>query len=219
MTAPAASTPGRGWLITVEGVDGAGKTTQLARLASWLTERGCEVVVTREPGGAPGAEEIRGLLLGGTAGRWSPRAEVLLHSAARRDHLDRLILPALARGAVVLCDRFVDSTRAYQGYGHGFDLAAIDAVHQWFNDDLTPDLTLVFDLDPAVGGDRRAARAGPDRYESLDPAFHARVRAGFLAIARAAPARAVVIDAAPAIDRVTEAVCRAVGDRLGLDPP
>jgi len=154
----------RGLFITVEGVDGAGKSTQLALLADGLRAAGRDVVATREPGGAPGAEEIRRLLVDGAPGRWSAETELLLFTAARRDHMERTLRPALARGAVVLCDRYVDSTRAYQGARRGADAcgvdrATVDALHRLMIG-LDPDLTLILDIDPARSLARGTARPG-----------------------------------------------------------
>ena len=176
------------------------------------------MVETREPGGSPGAEEIRGLLLGGGVERWDSVTEALLMYAARRDHLVRTVWPALARGEWVLCDRFEDSTRAYQGAGSGLDRTVIDALGTAARGSFAPDLTLILDLPVAVGRARAAARRGVnDRFEQRDDAFHERVRQGFLAIAAAEPGRCVVIDASRPLDDVTAAIVRAVEDRL--DPP
>ena len=181
--------------ISFEGVDGAGKTTQIARLAERLRAAGREVVATREPGGAPGAEAIRRLLVEGEPGRWSPETECLLFTAARRDHLERTIEPALARGATVLCDRFADSTRVYQGAARAELRATVDALHRLMIG-REPDLTLVLDLDPAAAHARGLARGGvEDRFERLGPGFQARLRAGFLALAAEFPDRCRVIPA------------------------
>jgi dTMP kinase len=207
----------RGRFITFEGGEGAGKSTQLRRLAERLRAAGREVVATREPGGSPGAEAIRELVLNGAADRWSPVTETLLMYAARRDHIERVIAPALARGAWVVCDRFADSTRAYQGAGGGTDPALIAALEAQVLDDARPDLTLVFDLAPETGLARAHARGGEMRFESKGLAFHQRLRDGFLAIARAEPDRCVVLDAAAAMDAVEQAVWSIVRERLGLD--
>ena len=188
----------RGRFITLEGGDGAGKSTQIARLAASLRAGGLEVVETREPGGAPGAEAIRSLLLGANDGqRFEPLTEALLMFAARAEHLAHTIRPALERGAWVVCDRFVHSTIAYQGYGLGLDLKLIQELRRLVVGADEPDLTLILDLPVAVGLARAEAR-GADaatRYERLGPAFHERLRAGFLALAQAEPQRCVVIDA------------------------
>jgi dTMP kinase len=205
----------RGRFITFEGGEGAGKSTQVKRLAERLSAGGREVVTTREPGGSPGAESIRDIVLKGAADRWSPVTEALLMYAARRDHIERVIRPALARGAWVICDRFADSTRAYQGGAGGVDAALIDALEAHVLDDARPDLTLVFDLPPEVGLERAHARAGAEmRFESKGVAFHTRLREAFRAIAAAEPERCVLIDATGAMDAVAAAVWRAVEDRL-----
>jgi dTMP kinase len=185
-----------GFFITFEGGEGAGKTTQLARLADRLEAAGREVVRTREPGGSPGAETIRGLLVNGEAERWSPITETLLMYAARRDHVERVIAPALARGAVVLCDRFADSTRAYQGAGGGSPADLIGALETHVLGGVRPDLTLILDLPVDMGLARAAGRGGGEaRFESKGLAFHTRLRACFLAIAETEPNRCIVVDA------------------------
>jgi dTMP kinase len=210
-----------GWFITFEGGEGAGKTTQIRRLASRLTALGHGVVVTREPGGSPGAEAIRDLVINGAADRWSPLTEALLMNAARRDHIERVIVPALARGQTVLCDRFADSTRAYQGAGGAVDPAAIAALEAVVLEDLKPDLTLVLDLPVAEGLARAAARGGGEaRFESKGQAFHERLRAGFLAIAAAEPARCRVVAADQSPDAVEAALWAVVEPCLsGREPP
>ena len=207
----------RGRFITLEGGEGAGKSTQLKRLADRLRAAGLEVVATREPGGSPGAEAIRELVLNGAADRWSPVTETLLMFAARRDHVERVIAPALARGAWVVCDRFTDSTRAYQGAAGGTDPAFIAALETHVVGETRPDLTLVFDLPPEAGLERAQARGGEMRFESKGLAFHQRLREGFLAIARAEPERCALVDAAQPIDAVGQAVWDVVRTRLGLD--
>jgi dTMP kinase len=206
----------RGRFITFEGGEGAGKSTQLKRLAERLRARGLDVVATREPGGSPGAEAIRELVLNGAADRWSPVTETLLMYAARRDHIERVIRPALARGAFVVCDRFADSTRAYQGAAGGTDPALIAALEAQVLDDARPDLTLVFDLDPEAGLARAHARGGELRFESKGLGFHQRLREAFLAIARDEPQRCAVIDAKATIEAVEAAVWEAVRTRLAL---
>lgn len=194
--------------ISFEGGEGGGKSTQIARLADWLRARGKTVIVTREPGGSPGAEEIRALFVTGTADRWDGTTEALLVSAARRDHVRKTILPALETGAWVLCDRFADSTLAYQGYGRGVDLALLRNLQAIATDGLLPSLTLWLDL-PLEEGLRRAARrrGGEARFESLDLGFHRRVAEGFTALAEAEPNRFQRIDA--------EGTPEAVGARIG----
>jgi len=206
-----------GRFITFEGGEGAGKSTQLKRLAARLQAAGREVVSTREPGGSPGAESIRELVLKGNADRWSPVTETLLMYAARRDHVERVIRPALARGAWVVCDRFADSTRAYQGAAGGTDPALIAAMETYILEETRPDLTLIFDLPVEMGLERAHARAGSEmRFESKGQAFHERLREGFLAIARAEPERCAVIDATGDLDAVEARVWAAVGERLAV---
>lgn len=201
----------RGRFITFEGGEGSGKTTQIKRLAETLRAAGHEVVTTREPGGSPGAEQIRDLLVTGEAARWDARAEALLHMAARRDHLLRVVWPALAEGKVVLCDRFLDSTRAYQGHAHGLGRAWVDRLAVLALDDFDPDMTLILDLAPAVGLGRAGRRSDNEgRYESLAADFHGRVRAGFLEIAAAEPERCRLIDADAPPDAVAAAIAREV---------
>lgn len=210
----------RGRFISFEGGEGAGKSTHVRRLTAWLQAAGINVLATREPGGPPGAEAIRALLLAAAEPPWSPLSEVLLHYAARREHLDKTIEPALARGTWVVCDRFADSTMAYQGYGQGVDRALIVAIHRLVLGDLAPDLTFVLDLPTDEGAARRGDRPA-DRYEALESSIHARIRQGFLAIAEAAPARCVVIDARQPLDAVDRAIEAIVARRYDLDrrPP
>ena len=186
MTSPAAR------LVTFEGIDGSGKSTQARRLAEALRVRGLDPLLTREPGGSPGAEAIRGLLLTGEAGRWSPVSEALLFTAARRDHLERAVEPALAAGRPVICDRFADSTRVYQGASGRGDLRGlVDRLHAEAIG-REPDLTLVIDLDPEAA---LARAGGPEtRFEAMGLPFQARLREGFLALAREFPGRCRVID-------------------------
>jgi dTMP kinase len=206
---------GRGKFISFEGGEGAGKSTQLARLADRLAASGLSVLRTREPGGTEGADAIRELLVTGPADRWDPVSEVLLHYAARRDHVERVIKPALARGDWVLSDRFADSTMAYQGYGSGLDRGLIETVHRLTLGDFHADMTVVMDFDPASGLARARARdPDPSRYEGFDLAFHQRLRGGFLEIAQAEPGRCVVVDAAGSIDEVADAIWQAAKQRL-----
>lgn len=186
----------RGRFITIEGVEGAGKSTQVRLLAAALAAAGTAVTVTREPGGTPSAEAIRRLLVNPTAEPWSPLTEALLHYAARRQHLDHAVMPNLESGGWVVCDRFADSTMAYQGYGQGLDKDFIATLHAAVIGTLAPDLTLILDLDAAVGLARAQQRShARDRYERMDLDFHRRVRDGFLEIARNAPQRCAVVDA------------------------
>ena len=206
--------------LSFEGADGAGKSTQARRLAATLRAEGRDVVLTREPGGAPGAEEIRRLLVEGEPGRWSPVTETLLFFAARRDHVERTIRPALDRGAVVITDRFTDSTRAYQAASRpdgaeGAPAALIETLQREAIG-LSPDLTLLFDIAPEAARSRSLARGGEEaRFEGMGAAFQARLRAAFLALAAAEPARFAVIDADGTEDEVAGRVLAAVLPRLG----
>jgi dTMP kinase len=205
-----------GRFITLEGGEGAGKSTQIARLKSWLEGRGHTVVATREPGGSPGAEMVRKLLVEGPAERWDGTTEALLHFAARRDHLRAMVWPALKQSTWVVSDRFADSTLAYQGYGHGVDRSLIAQLYALSVGDFRPDLTLVLDLPVEVGLARAASRRGVEtRYESLPLDFHRRVRAGFLEIATREPKRCAVIDAAQDIDAIAAAIAATLIERLG----
>lgn len=207
-----------GRFITFEGGEGAGKTTHVRLLAETLRAAGLDVVETREPGGSPGAEDIRELLIHGEAARWDAMTEALLHFAARRDHVTRVIRPALASGTWVLSDRFADSTMAYQGYGQGLGREAIERLYALTVAPLVPDLTVILDL-PVEEGLRRAEtrRGGGTRYERMDRAFHERLRAGFLAIAELDPERCFVVDAGLPVEAVQRAVKDAVAARLSLD--
>ena len=207
----------RGRFITLEGGEGAGKTTQLSLLAEALTRTGISVLRTREPGGAPGAEEIRRLLVEGGPERWDAVSEALLVAAARRDHLITTIWPALEQGRWVVCDRFADSTLAYQGYAGGMPRTDLETLHRIAASGFMPDLTLIFDLVPAVGLARAAARHGEEtRFERKDQSFHERLRQGFLEIAGREPQRCVVIDAEGDRDTIHRAVLAAVQGRLGV---
>lgn len=210
----------RGRFITFEGGEGGGKSTQVKRLAQALGAAGIAAVVTREPGGAPGAEEIRKLVVEGAPERWDVLTEALLMTAARREHVVRTIEPALAAGRWVISDRFADSTMAYQGYGRGVDRAALTALRTLAVGALTPDLTLILDLPVDLGLARAHQRRGHElRFEAMDRTFHERLRQGFLAIAAAEPARCVVIDATVDVDTVERAVTEAVAARLKIVLP
>ncbi len=208
----------RGSFITLEGGEGAGKSTQISLLAKALRDAGIAVHTTREPGGSPGAEGIRKLLVTGEAGRWDPMSEALLHFAARRDHVEKVIVPKLDAGEWVLSDRFADSTMAYQGYAQGLGRPAVEALYQLTLGDFTPDLTLILDLPVETGLARAAARRdGEDRYERLGEDFHRRLRDAFHDIAKRAPERCELIDATGELDAVQAALRAAVTRRLGPD--
>lgn len=207
---------GRGRFITLEGGEGAGKSTLARKLSESLTARGLEVDLTREPGGTPNAEAIRELLVTGETGRWSPLSEALLLYAARADHLERFIEPALASGRWVICDRFADSTRAYQGAAGKLDRARLDALHVAALGDFAPDLTLILDLDPQAGLERTHRRGeAATRFEKHDIAFHEALRQGFLEIAHEAPRRCAVIDAAQDPDAIAAQALDLIDQRLG----
>ncbi|MEM9431735.1 MAG: dTMP kinase [Pseudomonadota bacterium] len=204
----------RGRFLTFEGVDGAGKSTQAAELAKKLRASGRDVVLTREPGGSDGAEEIRRLLVAGAPGRWSPETEILLFTAARRDHLERRIEPALARGAWVVSDRFADSTRVYQGLARAELREKVDTLHRGFIG-IEPDLTLILDLPPSVALARGRARPGSEnRFEDMGLAFQTRLAMGFRALAATEPTRCRLIDANGPTDSVAERVSEIVDDAL-----
>jgi dTMP kinase len=205
----------RGRFITLEGGEGAGKSTQARRLAAHLCGLGLPVLVTREPGGSAGGERIRALVLGG--GGFDPVAEALMMFAARRDHLVTTIGPALAAGIWVVSDRFADSTRAYQCFGQGVPEAVFRALSGVALEGMAPDLTLILDLPPEAGMARAAGRgAAADRYERLDAGFHARVREGFRAIAAEEPGRCAVVDAARDAGAVFAEIAGVVEARLGV---
>ncbi len=206
-----------GFFITFEGPDGSGKSTQIKLLAEHLQALGQPVWLTREPGGTEIGEQVRALLHDLRHREMQPRAEILLYSAARAQLVAQEIKPRLAAGAIVLCDRFADSTLAYQGYGHGLDLATLLVITRFATEALQPDLTLLFDIDPATGLRRR--QAGGAEWNRLDDyalAFHERVHAGYLELARAEPARWVVLNGRLAPETVQAEVRRVVGVRLGL---
>jgi len=205
----------RGFFITIEGGEGTGKSTQAKRLAAALAPRVGEVVTTREPGGSPGAEAIRALLVTGEADRWSAQTETLLMYAARRDHLERVIEPALSRGAWVVCDRFHDSTRAYQGAAGGADPALIKCLEDHVVGALVPNLTLILDLPVAEGLARAGGRGGgEDRFEGKGHAFHEHLRQAFLEIALREPERCAIVDVTDAVDVVAANILDIVERRL-----
>ena len=211
--------PMSGKFITLEGGEGAGKTTQIKLLANALKAGGLDPIITREPGGSPAAEVIRSLLVEGAVDRWQPMTEALLNFAARLEHVQAIIEPALVAGRWVLCDRFADSTVAYQGYGHDLGRAVIDELHRLVLGYFQPDLTVILDISVAEGLARatnreRAEGSREDRYEHMDEGFHQRLRDGFLDIARRNPERCVVIDAAQEPDKVQAEIRTVVGQRL-----
>lgn len=202
-----------GTFITFEGGEGSGKSTQIRRLGARLEAAGKPVLLTREPGGTPEAEAVRALLVSGDVARWTATSEALLNYAAREQHLQRVIRPALGEGRIVLCDRFMDSTRAYQGHAGGCDLALIDALERAVVGSTRPRLTLVFDLDPEIGLARAKARGdgqAEDRYERKGLAFHSKLREGFRDILANDPQRCRLIDAAREADAVADDVWSAV---------
>jgi dTMP kinase len=203
----------RGKFITLEGGEGVGKSTQARRLAQTLGAHGIEVVITREPGGTPGAEAIRDLLMTGAAGRWSAATETLLFAAARADHVARVIEPALSAGKWVICDRYLDSTRAYQGAAGGIDDADIVTVNR-IGGALMPDRTLLFDLPVEAGRARAGERGASDRMGSRDGSFYERVDAGFRQFAAAEAERFRVIDASGTPEEVSERLLAALADLL-----
>lgn len=206
----------RGRFITLEGGEGVGKSTQARALAAALRARGRDVVETREPGGSPGAEAIRGLLLQGTAERWTPRAEALLFAAARADHVARTILPALDAGRWVVCDRFLDSSIAYQGGADGLGDEAIRALHAVGSDGLLPDRTLLLALPEAEAMARETARdaGNPDRFGARDPDYHRKVTASFRRLADEDPTRWRIVDASGAAEDVTARLVASVAEWL-----
>ena len=207
----------RARFITFEGGEGSGKTTQIQRLLARLRPVVGEVVVTREPGGSIGGEQIRNLLVNGPPERWSAETEALLMYAARRDHIERLIQPALRKGAWVISDRFHDSSRAYQGAAGGAPVALIDALEHNVLEGLKPDLTLILDMPVAQGLARAAMRDdGEARFEAKGEEFHERLRQAYLHIARREPDRCAVIDAEGSMDAIEARIWAAVSERLGV---
>jgi len=202
-----------GLFVSFEGIDGSGKSTQARMLHDYLRGVGRDAILTREPGGSPGAEEIRALVLNGATDRWSPETELLLFTAARRDHLERTVRPALAAGQIVICDRFADSTRMYQGLRGAGLRAQVDALHDLMIGQ-EPDLTILIDIDAGAGLARALARGGEGRFEAFGADMQARMRAGFLALAEEFTDRFAVIDGAQAPESVAADVRAAVAERL-----
>ncbi len=206
----------RGPFITFEGGDGVGKSTQIGRLADSLRKAGHDVLTTREPGGSPGAEMIRALLVQGAADRWSPLSEALLVFAARADHLERVINPARARGAVVLCDRFTDSTMAYQGIAGALGGDVVSHLADLVVGDNGPSLTIILDAPSSHALSRAEERGGDIRFESKGEAYQERVRQAFLTIAASEPQRCALVDGSVSVDKVSAHIAALVRERLGL---
>ena len=214
MDAASANSPGR--FITLEGGEGAGKSTQIQVVKDYLEARGIDVVVTREPGGTPVGQEIRNLLVSGDKDKWSPLSETLLILADRAAHLERVIRPALADGKYVVCDRFFDSTRAYQGIAGGLGLEVIHNLQQPVLGTTLPDVTLLLSVDPEKGLSRAQERGGDLRFESKTLAYHQTLRQAFLDFAKQEPERMVVIDADRDIEAVSTDIITVLGERLDV---
>ena len=208
-----------GVFITLEGGEGAGKSTQLKLLEERLVTHEIDIVRTREPGGVPSAETIRDLLVNGETDKWRPLTETLLHFAARHEHISRLVQPALDRGQWVLCDRFADSTTAYQGYAQNIDLETIATLYQLAVGNLEPNLTIILDLPVEVGLERAEDRGiGGTRYEKMGIEFHKRLRDGFLQIAVNNPHRCSILDATQSIEEISEYIMALVEERFLSTP-
>ena len=208
----------RGKFITLEGGEGTGKSTQIAMLTEAFNIAGIKSIHTREPGGSPSAEAIRQLLVEGDTDKWDGLTEVLLNYAARHEHLRQTITPAINAGEWVISDRFADSTVAYQGYGHGYDLSLIAHIHELVVGSFSPDLTFVLDIPVEQGLSRAGSRNDEeDRYERMEIEFHERVRAGFIEIAKQESDRCVVIDALGSIDQVHSTIKETISHKLGVD--
>lgn len=208
-----------GVFITLEGGEGAGKSTQLKLLEERLVTHEIDIVRTREPGGVPSAETIRDLLVNGETDKWRPLTETLLHFAARHEHISRLVQPALDRGQWVLCDRFADSTTAYQGYAQNIDLETIATLYRLAVGNLEPNLTIILDLPVEVGLERAEDRGiGGTRYEKMGIEFHKRLRDGFLQIAANNPHRCSILDATQSIEEISEYIMALVEERFLSTP-
>lgn len=210
----------KGFFITFEGGEGTGKSTQSRLLSEALSKEGFDVIQTREPGGSVGAEEIRSLLVNGDAGKWDSKTELLLFMAARRNHLTTKIWPAMAENKVVICDRFLDSTIAYQGYGRGKNpklIQEIKDIYYLIADDFQPDLTFILDIDPVVGLKRSMTRSGntEQRFESMDLSFHQNLRKGFLELSRQ-DNRYVIIDATDSVENIHAKILTEVKKRMPI---
>ncbi len=210
--------------ITLEGGEGSGKSTQIKLLSDWLVTEGIEHICTREPGGAPGAEQIRNLVLTGDVDRWTPMTEVLLYTAARSDHVERVIVPTLKQGKWVLCDRFTDSSIAYQGAARGVGVEKVRALQQLVLGDLKPDLTLILDLPVGVGLSRAVSRETDksektdkeDRFERMEVSLHEATRKVFLDIAERSPDRCVVVDADQSVEALQECLRQLIASRFSI---
>jgi dTMP kinase len=207
-----------GHFITLEGVEGCGKSTQLERLGACLSAQGHDVLLTREPGGTAVAEAVRDVVLCSSHGAMSAEAELLLYAAARADHVHQIVIPALAAGRVVLCDRYLDSTLAYQGFARGLDAATIETIHHLTTGGLMPGRTYLFDLPEEEGLRRARERGRADRLEQESIAFHTRVRQGFLELARQAPSRITILDGALSMDELADQVARDAARFLAAEP-
>ena len=217
--------PNKGVFITLEGGDGTGKSTQIKMLCQSLIASGLDVIMTREPGGTPQAERIRNFILQRDAGNFDALTEAMLMFAARREHLVDKIWPAMERGQWVISDRFADSTRAFQGFGHGLEMDKIEKLYDLVADDFKPDLTFIFDIDPQVGLSRsmkhmattnNKTESTEDRFELMGLEFHTRLRQGFLQIAKDNPDRCVLIDASQSISKIHSQLVKVISDRFGL---
>ncbi len=209
----------KGLFITFEGGEGTGKSTQIKLFAEYLAREGIPYSLTREPGGSDGAEEIRSLLLKGTVDKWDKMTEMLLFTAARRDHLVKKIWPEINRGITVVSDRFADSTKAYQGCGYGSDektMQTVENLYHMIAGDFKPDLTFILDIDPKIGVMRSQKRAGNNeqRFEDMDLSFHENLRAGFLQIAKSDPQRCVVVNADQTIENVHRDIVKGFVERV-----
>ena len=206
-----------GKFISFEGGEGSGKSTQLKMLSAAFEAAKLPFISTREPGGTPSAERIRGLLVSGAVDAWGALAETLLFQAARAEHIEKLIIPALTTGKTVICDRFVDSTIVYQGIGKGLGVEYIKNLHQMVFGDFMPKLTILLDIDPSEGLARAGARNGDEnRFERLDISFHKKIRAGFLEIAKNEPQRCVVLDAGQSVDELHKKIIGTIHERIGV---
>jgi dTMP kinase len=207
----------RGRMIVLEGVDGAGKGVQSRLLLAAMQATGLDVILTREPGGSAGAEDIRRLIVEGEVNRWDDMTELLLMYAARRSHLVETIWPSLEKGTWIISDRFADSSRAFQGVAGSLGMSAVEAIHQQVVGDFTPDLTLILDLDPSVSLQRADARGShEDRFEQKGLDYQRRVREGFRQLAAQTPDSRILIDAAGSVEEVSREILRTVNDKLGL---